>query len=94
MKSRSWGELSRCQRVGVIVMATFQLALLATALWDLMHRRPEEIRGDRRMWAGIVFINWIGPIAYFCIGRRAERLSSVSRSASRLYSFFADAIKP
>jgi hypothetical protein len=22
------------------------------------------------MWAGIAFINWIGPLAYFTIGRK------------------------
>jgi hypothetical protein len=65
-------------------MTTLQLALLVAALWDLAHRKPEEVRGDRRMWAGIAFINWIGPIAYFCIGRRTQQLSRVSRSASRV----------
>lgn len=94
MKDRSWKDLNRCQRVGVIVIATLQLALLAAALWDLAHRKPEEVRGDRRMWAGIAFINWIGPIAYFCVGRRAQQLSSVSRKASRVYGFFTEAMKP
>ena len=94
MRNRSWGELNCWQRAAVIVMATFQLALLAAALWDLAHRKPEEVRGDRRMWAGLVFINWIGPIAYFCVGRRTQQLSSVSRSASRVYGFFTEALKP
>jgi hypothetical protein len=94
MKNRRWGELNGCQRAGVVVMAAFQLGLLAAALWDLAHRKPEEVRGDRRMWAGIVFINWIGPIAYFCVGRRTQQLSSVSLSASRVYGFFTEALKP
>jgi hypothetical protein len=94
MRNRGWSELSGCQRAGVIVMATLQLALLVAALWDLAHRKPDEVRGDRPMWAGIAFINWIGPMAYFCFGRRTQQFSSVSRKASRVYGFFTEAVKP
>jgi hypothetical protein len=70
MSKRNWADLSTGQRVAVIILGTIQLGLLVAALWDLAHRDPDEIRGDRRMWAGIVFINWFGPLAYFTIGRR------------------------
>jgi hypothetical protein len=70
MKNRRWGELSSGQRTGVAVLSILQLALLAATLWDVAHRKPEEVRGDRRMWAGLAFINWFGPLAYFAIGRR------------------------
>jgi hypothetical protein len=65
-----WDELSTGAKVGLIVLATVQIGLLATALWDLAHRKPDEVRGDRRMWAGLVFVNWIGPLAYFTVGRK------------------------
>jgi hypothetical protein len=70
VSNRNWRDLSTGQRVAVIILGTIQMGLLVAALWDLAHRDPEEIRGDRRMWAGIVFINWLGPLAYFTIGRR------------------------
>jgi hypothetical protein len=70
MATKSWSDLSPGGRVALIVLSAIQIGLLAAALWDVAHRTPEEIRGDRRMWAGIAFINWIGPLAYFTIGRK------------------------
>ena len=70
MQKRRWGDLSGTQKAGIITLSTVQLGLLGGALWDLGHRTAEEVRGDRRMWAGIVFINWIGPLAYFTVGRK------------------------
>ena len=29
----------------------------------------EEIRGNKWVWRAVVFINFIGPIAYFIVGR-------------------------
>jgi len=70
MAKKRWEDLSGGQKVGLAVLAAVQVGLLATALWDLAHRAADEVRGDRRMWAGLVFINWIGPLAYFAIGRK------------------------
>lgn len=70
MGKKSWSDLSDGQKIGVIVGAVLQFGLLAAALWDLAHRSADEVRGDRRIWAGVVFINWIGPLAYFTVGRK------------------------
>jgi hypothetical protein len=70
VKAHRWEDLSMSQKIIVSASAALQIGLLAAALWDLARRSPEEVRGDRRMWAGLVFINWIGPLAYFSIGRR------------------------
>ena len=69
-KKMRWDDLSNGQKMGLIVLATVQIGLLVAALWDLAHRSADEVRGDRRMWAGLVFVNWIGPLAYFTVGRR------------------------
>lgn len=69
-KKMRWDELSDGQKAGLLVLAAMQIGLLVAALWDLAHRTPDEVRGDRRMWAGLVFINWIGPLAYFTVGRK------------------------
>jgi hypothetical protein len=68
--TKRWTDLSAGQKVTVVVLGAGQLALLVAALWDLVHRSADEIRGDKRMWAALVFINWIGPLAYFAIGRK------------------------
>ena len=70
MAKTRWVDLSNSQKVGIVVLGTVQVGLLAAALWDLVHRSPDEVRGDRRIWAGLVFINTIGPLAYFAIGRK------------------------
>jgi hypothetical protein len=75
MAKRRWADLSAGQKVTVAFLAAAQVALLAAALWDLAHRSADEIRGDKRMWAALVFINWVGPIAYFTIGRKGLRES-------------------
>ncbi len=74
MAKRRWSDLSTGQQAAMIVLGAMQISLLVAALWDLAHRAPDEVRGDRRMWAGLVFINWVGPIAYFAIGRRCGLL--------------------
>ena len=68
------------------------MGLLAAALWDLAHRKPEEVRGDRRMWAGLVFINWIGPIAYFAIGRRKPDASPLADAAKKVQDLVSDTL--
>ena len=70
MMKRRWAELSGTEKAGIIALSTVQIGLLGAALWDLAHRSADEVRGDRRMWAGIVFVNWIGPLAYFTMGRK------------------------
>lgn len=83
MTKKSWADLSTGQRIAVIILGTIQFGLLVAALWDIAHREQEEIRGDRRMWAGLVFINWFGPFAYFTIGRRESPLCSWCASCCR-----------
>jgi hypothetical protein len=70
MKKRSWNDLSGFQQAAIAFMAFVQIGLLAAALWDLAHRKPEEVRGPRAMWAALSFIDFIGPIAYFTVGRK------------------------
>ena len=70
MKKKSWNEFTGCQRATIVALALTQFGLLAAALWDVAHRKAEEVRGPRAMWAALSFIDFIGPIAYFTIGRK------------------------
>jgi len=54
----------------LLPILVIQLGLLAWALYDLT--RPERrVKGDRKVvWALIIiFVNIIGPILYFLVGR-------------------------
>ena len=70
MKKR-WSDLSGCQQAAIASMAVVEVGLLVAALWDLAHRKAEEVRGPRAMWAVLSFVDFIGPIAYFAVGRKA-----------------------
>jgi hypothetical protein len=46
-----------------------QLILLSVALVDL--KKNERVNGPKLMWVFIIiFINLLGPVAYFVFGRR------------------------
>ena len=52
----------------IIPIVILQLVLVVVALVDLARR--ERTKGPKWMWALIIlFINLIGPILYFIIGR-------------------------
>jgi hypothetical protein len=52
----------------LLPLFALQILLLAAALWDLTQR--PSTRGPRWMWVLIIlFVNILGPIAYFVIGR-------------------------
>jgi hypothetical protein len=67
----SWRELNPVQRAATVILAVVQLALAVTAWRDLAQRSDAEVNGDRRLWALVIAINWIGPVLYFRRGRRA-----------------------
>jgi hypothetical protein len=67
---KSWQEMSPRQRASVGLLGVIQVTLLLAALRDLRRRSDDQINGSRRLWKAAVFINYIGPIAYFWKGRR------------------------
>ena len=70
MPNKRWGDLSSTQRKAVVLSGVVQLGLLAAALADIYRRSAEEIRGDKRLWAVVAFVNFVGPVSYFLFGRR------------------------
>jgi hypothetical protein len=71
-QNKSWAEMSTRQRAGIATMGLVQMVLLVAALRDLRRRPQEAINGSKRLWTAVVFINFIGPIAYFWKGRRSD----------------------
>lgn len=72
MPRKRWSELSPRTRQLLLVLGSVQLSLLATALIDIIRRPQEQIRGNKWLWAGVSFISFIGPIAYFLFGRQGR----------------------
>jgi hypothetical protein len=82
MKKKRWSDLSEAQQVAAVVLGVLEVGLLVGALWDLAHRTADEVRGPRAMWAALVFIGFIGPMAYFAVGRKECCCSCCSETRS------------
>ncbi len=70
---RRWSELDRRSRVGVVGAGIVQFALLGAALADLRRREQAELTAPRWVWRTVALVNFIGPLAYFAVGRRRRR---------------------
>ena len=70
MPNRRWGDLSGAQKRTIILSGVVQVGLLAAALVDIYRRPQEEIRGSRRAWTAVSFVNFVGPVSYFLFGRK------------------------
>jgi Phospholipase_D-nuclease N-terminal len=71
MTRKRWSELSGRQQAA-IAAATVQAALAAATLWDVRRRPRAEIRGTKKLWVAAAFVNFVGPLAYFTLGRRRD----------------------
>jgi hypothetical protein len=70
MARKQWQDFTPAQRKALTAGAALQLVLLGAALLDIRRRSPDELRGGKRLWVPAVFVNFVGPIAYFLFGRR------------------------
>ena len=69
-KKKKWAEMSTPQRVVVVLGGIVQISLALAAWADLAKRSPEQVNGPKGRWAGIIGINFVGPILYFAVGRQ------------------------
>jgi hypothetical protein len=67
--ARRWRELSQRQQTAILVTASVQLSLAATAWADLATRPASLVNGRKSVWAAVIAVNFVGPIAYFTRGR-------------------------
>ena len=70
MARKSWKDLSDQQKRFVVVGAAVQITLQFLALRDLRRRPADEVRGPKWFWLPVTFVNVLGPIVYFLLGRR------------------------
>jgi hypothetical protein len=70
MAQRKFADLPPAKQRLIEVAAAVQLTLLAAAMIDIVRRPQDQIRGPKPLWAGLAFVNFIGPAAYFLFGRK------------------------
>lgn len=64
-----WKDQSPARRRCTVVAGIVQV-VLALAAWSDLARRPAgAVRGRKRVWAAVIAVNFVGPIAYFQFGR-------------------------
>lgn len=69
-KRKAWGDMSRGQRIGVLLTGVVQMSLLAAAQRSISKTPDAQIRGKKALWRAASFINFFGPLSYFIFGRR------------------------
>ena len=67
---KRWSELSEPQRAAIVGGGAVQLGLLVAALADLRRRPSSQVNGPKPLWFAISFVNFVGPLAYFALGRK------------------------
>ncbi len=72
-KRRRWADAGTGTRVGIIVAGVVQFGLLGAALVDIGRRRPDQVNGPRWAWALASFVNFVGPLLYFALGRQRSQ---------------------
>jgi hypothetical protein len=69
---KKWSERSKCSRRLIVATGVVEVVLLVATLIDIKRRPADQIKGSKRMWTALAFVNIAGPIAYFAFGRRRQ----------------------
>jgi hypothetical protein len=69
-KKKRWSDLSPGQQRATVAAGIVELGMKVAALVDLRRRPAEEIRGPKALWVALLFVNFVGPAAYFAVGRK------------------------
>lgn len=71
-KKQTWNDMSPGGKTLASVVGVAQIVLATSAWRDLAKRSAAQVNGPKGLWAAIIAINWVGPIAYFVKGRRSN----------------------
>ena len=69
LSKQQWDDLQPRQKNTIRVGSVVQVVLALAAWIDLATRPAEQVAGRKTVWALVIGINFIGPIAYFTKGR-------------------------
>ena len=67
-----WSDFSTVGRCAIIAGAAVELGLLVASLRDLRRRPAGLVRGRKGVWTAVCFVNTIGPLTYFIVGRKKK----------------------
>jgi len=68
-EKQRFSELDPLRKTATVVGAIVQVSLAAVAWRDLALRPADSVRGRKGVWAAVIAVNYVGPLAYFTYGR-------------------------
>ncbi|MFE4198357.1 PLDc N-terminal domain-containing protein [Paenarthrobacter sp. NPDC056912] len=71
-RRKSWRDMSKGQRISVMVSGVVNMALLVAAQRSIAKTPDSTIRGKKAVWRAVSFINFFGPVSWFVFGRRRD----------------------
>jgi hypothetical protein len=69
-RRRRWADLTPRQRTATVLLGSVQLTLAAWAWTDLARRPAARVNGPKPLWAAVIAVNFVGPLAYLRWGRQ------------------------
>ena len=69
MTRRGWSDLSDRSKTAILVVGSVQMSLAVTAWINLFRRPAHLVRGSKVVWAAVIAVIFVGPAAYFRLGR-------------------------
>jgi hypothetical protein len=70
-EKKKWSDLSPRARAAIVAGAIAELIMTTIALRDLRRRPASSVRGPKVLWLPAFFVQPVGPILYFLVGRRS-----------------------
>lgn len=71
-QKKSFKDLSQGQRTLIIVLTAIDVVAKALAVRDIRKRSGDQVRGPKALWFALQALNFIGPAAWFTLGRRND----------------------
>ena len=67
---KSWSELTPRQKTAAIAVSVVEIVMTILMQRDLHRRAADQVRGPVGLWRMLAFVQSVGPVAYFLLGRR------------------------
>ncbi|WP_066518631.1 PLDc N-terminal domain-containing protein [Curtobacterium ammoniigenes] len=67
---QKFSDLDGSAQAGITLLGIGQVALAVAAFIGLARTPKRRVRGPKAVWIPVILVNWIGPIAFFLVGRK------------------------
>lgn len=71
-KKRRWRDMTGKRKARMALRGPLQLALTIWTLRDIRRRSDDQIKGSKRFWTILAFVQPVGFIAYLLFGRQKQ----------------------